>query len=335
MREGERETTVGRLSQAAEQLSILGNELAATTAAAWDTLVPQPDVEEDPARAIATILQSTSDRVREHVLSLIEITYAQDEEAIAASGDPRAERSAVALGRINRMLEPVFELAQELAGHLRAAHSIGLAQQRVLRSSDLRPLDGTICELLVNTPIATGAGIALSPGLLDDQPLWMQWWVTAADGPVPLSFQFDPGRPNFYDYRTAVWYRGAALQLASHLADPHFDAGGTDQFMITAAIPAVVNTTYVGLGCAELTLDQLDGVVSPALSALDAPAALITPSGLVAASTDPSLVPGQAAPDWLRTAIGEAGAVPFAEIAPHVTMAQSEVMSWPLICFWG
>src|SRR5260370_561863 len=121
--------------------------------------------------------------MREHVLSLIEITYAQNEEAIAASGDPRAERCAVAMGRISRQLEPLLELAQELAGQLRAVHSIGAARGRGLRAEDLAVLDRPICELLENTPMSTGAGVAIAPNLLEAPELCMQWWVAATSPP--------------------------------------------------------------------------------------------------------------------------------------------------------
>jgi hypothetical protein len=328
------ETSVARLTHTAEQLSILGHELAAATAAVWNELTPEPQPELDPAAAIATILQSTSDRMHEHVLSLIEIAYAQNEESIAASGDPRAERCAVALGRISRSLEPVFELAQELAGHLRAAHSVGIAHNRSLSSDDLTPLDAPIRELLSNTPMATGAGIAIAPGLLEDRELWMQWWVNSADEPTRLTFEFAPDRPRFYDYPTAVWYRDAARELTSQLADPHFDAGGTDRYMVTATTPAVVNSTYLGLGCAELTLEHLAQIVRPALAALGAPAALITPSGLVAASTDPGLIPSEPAPATLMAELSEAPREPFIQLGPGTTVARSSVIPWVLICTW-
>lgn len=333
MRPPDSDTTTARLSRTAEQLSILGHELAAATAAVWDGLRPEPGWEQDAA-AIATILQSTSDRMREHVLSLIEITYAQNEEAIAMSGDPRAERCAVAMGRISRQLEPVLELAQELAGQLRAVHSIGAARGRGLRAADLAVLDRPICDLLETTPTATGAGVAIAPNLLEDRELWMQWWVDGSGTPKPLHFEFDPGHARYYDYREAVWYRDAARELTTQLADPHFDEGGTDRYMITGTTPAIVNTIYLGLGCAELTLEHLHQLIDPALTMLNVPAALITPSGLIVASTDPLLQPPDPAPDPLLHAISTSANEPFAEIATDTTVARSNTIPWQLLCRW-
>lgn len=328
------DTTTARLSRTAEQLSILEHELAAATAAVWDGLRPAELGGEHDATAIATILQSTSDRMREHVLSLIEITYVQNEEAIAMSGDPRAERCAVAMGRISRQLEPVLELAQELAGQLRAVHSIVAARGHRLCAADLAVLDQSICDLLESTPTATGAGVTISPNLLEDRELWMQWWVDGTETPKPLHFEFDPTHPRYYDYRDAVWYRDAARELTTQLADPHFDEGGTDRYMITATTPAIVNTIYLGLGCAELTLEHLHQLIEPALTMLRVPAALITPSGLIVASTDPQLRPPEPAPDPLLQAISTVANEPFAEIAAHTTVTRSNTNAWQLVCSW-
>jgi hypothetical protein len=80
------------------------------------------------------------------------------------------------------------ELAQELAGQLRAVHSIRAARGRGLTAGDLAALDRPICDLLDSTPTATGAGVAIAPHLLEDQELWMQWWVAPRD-PHPAALR--------------------------------------------------------------------------------------------------------------------------------------------------
>lgn len=330
----DQDSTVSRITRATEELSILAHELAAATSAVADQVSGYPRPARDSAAAIATSLQATSHRMRSQILSLIEIAYAQNEESIAQSRDPRAERCAAALGRITRILEPVFELGQELAGRLRALHTVVQAQGRSLTSGDLQVLDRPICDLLADAPMATGAGVAVAPGLLADCHLWMQWWISTRARPAQLHFQFEPGHPRYYDYRKAVWYREAAQDRVSHLAPPHFDEGGTDRYMITAAVPALIEELFLGLGCGEVTLEHLDGLVRPALQALQVPAALITPDGLVAASTDEELAPAAHVPAPLAARIAGSRPAAFVELSPDQTIARSNALSWDLLARW-
>jgi hypothetical protein len=335
-RPSSKDTTASRLARASEEVSILSHELAIAVKA-WG--LAQPLAAPDPARpadAVAGILRSVSERLNSQALAIAEIAFVVAEDAVSSSGDPRAERSAATLGRVSRVVEPVFEMAEELAGHLlscyRTAHHMG----RPFTSADLTELDEPIRHLLEeNEQLATGAGVAIAPGALADRRLWMQWWVRGSGRTTQLLPQLDPARPRFYDYTNAVWFAEPARELAPHLARPHFDEGGTDNFMITATIPTVADGRMIGLACAEMTLERLGKLVLPALTALPVPAALITPDRWVAASTHPGMLPGEQAPADL---LGETGvhqaAVPFGEAAAGVTIARSPALAWWLLVDW-
>jgi hypothetical protein len=130
-----------------------------------------------------------------------------------------------------------------------------------------------------------------------------------------------------------VWFSEPATDLAPHLAPPHFDDGGTGTWMVTATVPVVVRDTFIGLACAELTLDRIGALVEPALRAMPAPAALVSPEGLVVAGTHPDMPPGSTVRgvDWQQAA--QDGAA-FAEPSPGLTVARSPALAWRIVADW-
>ena len=328
------DSTASRLARASEELSILGHELTAATAELHRELRFHTG-SGSGIEAVAATLDSTSDRLRRQALAIAEIVYAIAEDDIAASGDPRAERCAAALGRVARAVEPIFEIAEELAGRLLASYRLAGALNRPLESADLKALDVPIQELLKeHEAIATGAGVAISPGLLSDKQYWMQWWVRNRGRCTQLHLQLDPGKPDFYDYESSAWYVDPAGELVPHLAPPHFDAGGVNDYMITATVPTMGADRMIGLGCAEMTLSRLASLVSPALQALGAPATLATPDLLVAATTAPGLSPGHSITGPLAFISDEDLHGAFTEISPGITVTRSAALAWWLIVDW-
>ena len=310
-----------RLAQASQRLNILAHELDIAVAEASG-----PGVQRD-------LLAGVSRRLSSHALDLAEITFAVAEDVVSSSGDPRAERSAAALGRVSRIIEPVFEAASELAAHvLTCAEKAGRARGP-LTAADLSALDAPITRLLdENEHLITGAGLATARHALADQELWMRWWVLGPGGPSRLCPQLDPRASRFYDYPSAVWFSESARDLAPHLAPPHFDGGGTDTWMVTATVPVVLRGQLVGLACAELTLERIGALVAPALQAMPARAALVSPEGLVVASTHPEMHPGEVA-RHVADAPRHEGAT-FAELSPGLTIARSPALAWWLLADW-
>jgi hypothetical protein len=315
-------STPARLAKASERLSILAHELQIAVS---ETSDPGTHVD---------MLAEISGRLSSQVLDLAEITFAVAEDVVSLSGDPRAERSAAALGRVSRIIEPVFETASEVAAHLVICAEQAVRAQESLTALHLSSLDSPITELLAaNRNLITGAGVAAAPNALGDEELWMQWWVQGPFGPIQLRPQLDPSAAHFYDYPSAVWFSESARDLAPHLAPPHFDDGGTDTWMVTATVPVVVRDRLIGLACAELTLKRIGALVAPALQAMPAPAALVSPEGLVVASTHPRMVPGLPASDdhWVELH----ATAPFTELSPDITIARSPTLPWRLVADWA
>jgi hypothetical protein len=324
-RRSSEDSTAARLATASEALSILAHELSIAVHAS-------PQAASD---AIASILTSVSERLSSQALAIAEIVFVVAEDAVSVSGDPRAERSAATLGRVGRVVEPVFEMAEELAGHLLTSYRTAQHEGRPFASADLAGLDDPIRRLLdENQHLATGAGVAIAPGLLSDKRLWMQWWMHADGKAIQLLPQLDSDHPRFYDYTKAVWFAEPAQELAPHLAPPHFDEGGTDAFMITATVPTLADRKMIGLACAEMTLERLGQLLTPALAALSVPAALITPDSRVVASTHPRMRPGEPVPGDLLGYVDAHMAATFGEPVEGLTIARSPALAWWLVADW-
>ena len=311
-----------RLAKASEQLNLLAHELHIAVAEASDVGTP------------LDMLSWVSSRLTGQALDLAEITLAVAEDVVSSCGDPRAERSAAALGRVSRIIEPVFEAASQVAAHLVICAEKAVRQRRALAAADLSALDTRITGLLAeNQNLITGAGVATAPHALADETLWMQWWVHGPRGPIQLFPQLDSRAAHFYDYPSAVWFSESARDLAPHLAPPHYDDGGTDTWMVTATVPVVVRGRLLGLACAELTLERIGTLVAPALRAMSAPAALVCPEGLVVASTHPGLHPGSTVPDSRWRQQGHEAAA-FVEPSPGLTVARSPALAWRIVADW-
>jgi hypothetical protein len=284
--------------------------------------------------AVASMLASTAERARSQALGLTELSYAVSEDAISAVDDPRAERCAATLGRIARLIEPVYELAEELAGTLLATHRLLQAQGRQLEAADLGQLGPTIRRALVDTgEPAFGAGVATAPGLLADRALWMEWWTQTSQGPARLEVQLEPDQPGFYDYRTAMWYVEAAADVAPHLVRPHFDQGGTNDHMITVSVPIIADGAFIALAGAEMTLTQLGDLTRPALRGVGVPAALVTPDGALVCGE--GLDEARVKQLWGAVEGMRKPEASFTEPSPGVTLTRSASLPWWLLADWN
>jgi hypothetical protein len=333
--------TPSRVAQASERLSILAHELAIVVEARRARQPERPSTPgqepkpPDSPDVIGSLLDSVSTRLSSEALELAELAFVVAEDWIATSGDPRAERSAAALGRATRVAEPVFEMAGELAAYLLTCYRFTKVTGQPFDSRALATLDDPIRGMLQEgDDLATGAGVALAPGVLADHHLWLQWWVTDGGALRQLTPQVSPDEPKFYDYTKSVWFSEPARELLPHLAPPHLDSGGTDKVMVTATVPVVADGVMLGIACAEVTLERIEELVGAALAALPVPAAFVTPELLVVASTHPGLQPGEPVPPSMVEGVERAEAA-FSELTAGVTLARSPAVAWWLLADWG
>ena len=150
-------------------------------------------------------------------------------------------------------------------------------------TANLRRLRGVLC----------GVTVAVVPGLLADQELYMHWWVNDAKGLRQLDVSFDPRSRDFYDYRGFDWFTTPVASREVWLSDPYYDEGGANADIVTVSIPAQSGKDLVGVATADIDLGQIGRLVAPALAKVGAPAALVGDGGVVVASCDRRLAPGE------------------------------------------
>jgi hypothetical protein len=168
------------------------------------------------------------------------------------------------------------------------------------------------------------------PGLLEDQELYMHWWVNDAGGLRQLEVSFDPRSRDFYDYRTFDWFATPVRSGAVWLSDPYFDDGGANADIVTISIPSRSDGDLVGVATADIDLRQIGRLVAPALGRVGAPAALVGDGGVVVASTDRRLEPGKPVPAALHGWTGRA-ADGWTRLDTGVTTARTPTLGWTLL----
>lgn len=238
--------------------------------------------------ASAHVLGSTSERI-ERISDLI---------ATAAVVDVGQPAAAAALLTISAALRPVFDVPRDHAGRLLALIELSRAAAGEIRVADLAALDAPMrANLRRFRQTVGGATVTLAPGALADRRLWMHWWVTDGPGERQLDVDLDPASPEFYDYTKADWYTTPAERLAVWLSDPYFDEGGADAHIVTISVPAVLEGSLAAVTTADLDLAQLGRLCTPGLRSLGRPAALVTHTGVVVASTATTLLAGRRLPE--------------------------------------
>jgi hypothetical protein len=228
-------------------------------------------------------------------------------DALAVAGlaaTPGAAPAAAALRSLVGVLRPLFDVPRAHAGALLALGADRAARGAPLASGDLGELDTLLRDSLERfRGSICGVTVTLAPGRLADRKLWMQWWTP---GPKQLVPEFDPSRPDYYDYRTADWYRLPVDGRREHLSDPYFDEGGAEAWIVTASVPVFDSAGVLGVTTADVDLAAVARLCGPALRSLSGPAALVSRAGVIVTSTDTALMPvGSTVSDELRGWITE------------------------------
>ena len=125
------------------------------------------------------------------------------------------------LGRVCAALEAVFD-------EITAVRAVVLDLPAAPDRAALAPIRDRVRAILERSPLVAGAGMVFAPGVLEDAPLWLEWWRRAgSDPPVFLNAELDPGRPDFYDYEAAEWFTTPRDTGTRWIAGPFVDHSGT------------------------------------------------------------------------------------------------------------
>ncbi|MCX2730898.1 cache domain-containing protein [Saccharopolyspora sp. NFXS83] len=191
---------------------------------------------------------------------------------------------------IGSLLEGTFQWCAELGERLRAAHEATTA----LSTEDLSALWEPIFDRLDARPGGlAGTGVILADGVLADRAHWLEWWQhRPGDTPRFLQVDHDPDSVGFYDYANAPWFTAPRDSGRGVAVGPYVDFAGTDEYLVTLAVPVHAGDRFLGVAAADLRTGEFERALLRHLDPGLPPAVLVNQADRVIASNTPRRLPG-------------------------------------------
>jgi hypothetical protein len=171
--------------------------------------------------------------------------------------------------------------------------------EKVLDAFDhRRPMSaGSLSDLvepLAATTLAAhpvvGAGFVVNPGWLTDRDLFLAWWQGEAQ--QPLAERGVPLGHHVFDYTRHEWFTTPLHTSARHVTGPYVDYVCTDEYVLTATVPVLLEGRMVGVAGADTPLETFEQLMrEPLLGAGDV--VLVNTHDRCVVAADPLLRSGQ------------------------------------------
>ncbi|WP_027897346.1 cache domain-containing protein [Zestomonas thermotolerans] len=186
--------------------------------------------------------------------------------------------------RIDASLSNIFAGINELrdaAARLWQNLSSGQPSSRDIAT--LRPLMDR--RLTAARGLLQGTGVVLSPGVVQDKDLYLEWRHLNQLGRIAqLGLNFNRSSESFYDYRDKPWFAGPRDTGDSVVAGPYVDLYGQDMYILTFASPIRVDGRFVGIAGADVALNRFENVLVSSLVRLPHEALIVSDEGRVVAA---------------------------------------------------
>lgn len=163
-----------------------------------------------------------------------------------------------------------------------------------LRLQPLRALAGTWLE---GEGTAIGYGFVAAPDVVDERARYLCWWQRSDREVRRLQLNFDIEDVNVYDYLDMDWYTRAEETRRPVIQGPWVDYTGSDQYVLTMAVPVVHESHFLGICGCDVVMTQLEVELLPRLRRLPEEAFLVNSNRQVVISNSPRWIPG----DRMRT----------------------------------
>lgn len=125
---------------------------------------------------------------------------------------------------------------------------------------------GALAVIEEHGRLVSGSGFVAAPGLLEDAPLWLEWFHVVGDRPPePLVLDLDPSSTGFYDYTRHPWFRVPERTGGPYVHGPYVDFHGTDQYILTMSAPVLDGPRFLGVTGADLYVRRIEKSVLPLL----------------------------------------------------------------------
>ncbi|MQA80585.1 MAG: hypothetical protein GEV10_19240 [Streptosporangiales bacterium] len=200
-----------------------------------------------------------------------------------------------ALTHVDAVLHEVFSgiaILCELAATV-CARAAG--EGRKPTTDELASIRPTVLEHLAReSPPLAGTGVIAAPGVLADEPRWLEWWRTAdgRESPYRLSVDLDPHNVGSYEYPSARWFDVPRRTGRRVVVGPYVDYAGTDEYILTFAGPITTADEFFGVAAADIRATDFELAMLPLLDAAGRQAFLVNTQGRIIASNTPDAIVG-------------------------------------------
>jgi hypothetical protein len=206
--------------------------------------------------------------------------------------------AGVAATKVEALLRDTFDGIETLRSLATDVHRRALAQDRAPTSADLSTIRPTVLAHLSAHDRLAGTGVIAAPGVLGDQPRWLEWWrrppggLSSAADPLPLTVDLDTGNIGSYDYPLAPWFDVPCRTGHRVVVGPYVDYAGTDEYILTFATPISSEAGFFGVAAADIRANDLERAMLPTLNSEGPATALVNATGRVLASNTPAMIVG-------------------------------------------
>jgi len=188
----------------------------------------------------------------------------------------------------------VFESLTELAAAVAASAASASAAGRRLTRRDVVSVRSLVKQQLRrHDALVAGTGVLTRPGLLDDMPMFVEWWCAGTPAPFLLRVSLDPEHAIFSDYDTFEWFAEPWSEGSRRIVGPWVDYTGTGEHVLTLSVPVFgAGEEFLGVAGADVLARRLEELAVRSLREIPDDAALVNSDGRVIASNTSRLLAG-------------------------------------------
>jgi hypothetical protein len=208
---------------------------------------------------------------------------------------PYAGTAATSVEALLRDTFAGIEILRSLAIEV---HRRAGAEGRAPTTADLSTIRPTVLAHLSSHARLAGTGVIAAPGMLADQPRWLEWWrrppggISSAAGALPLTVDLDTGNIGSYDYPLAPWFDVPYRTGRRVVVGPYVDYAGTDEYILTFAAPISSEAGFFGVAAADIRANDFERAMLPTLNSEGPATVLVNATGRVLASNTPATIVG-------------------------------------------
>lgn len=125
-------------------------------------------------------------------------------------------------------------------------------------SKTRKALGKDVADFLEKHPGLDGAGLIFQLSQLRPETARIEWWVRDEEKINRRDFILDPDSDRFYDYEYLEWFTGAFHSGTRTVAGPYIDHLGVDDYLLTMAVPCVIDGVRVGVAGIDILMNDVE-----------------------------------------------------------------------------